>query len=331
MSSSASDKTASPRHIVVAAIAVTILLWGSAFVAIRAAVPALGSESLVSARLLLGAGVFGLLAKPLGIKLPTVAQLLLLGSISATGLVGYLLLLSAGESRVPAGVSAMIFATAPVLVLLLARLTLGERLDRPRWLGVAIALAGAATVSAAQGLGGGGSLVGALLVLAAVCCYAPWVILGKRAARTMRPQDVAAWSTWLAAIMTLPVGTGVPMAIAHAEPDVIFAVLFLGVVVTTIPLVLWTWVLGRVPASVASSSLLLIGPSAVVISWIALGETPSAIALVGGAVTLTGVTVTQLRPPRRPANPLLRTRNDLARRPEATAGTLRLRVKCSSS
>jgi drug/metabolite transporter (DMT)-like permease len=297
MSTRAANETpGSPRPAVVAAIAITVVLWGSAFVAIRAAAPEVGSQSLVSARLLLGASVFALLAKPLGIRRPRLAQLPLIGSISATGLVGYLLLLSAGESRVPAGVSAMIFATAPVLVLLLARVTLGERLHRSRWVGMAIALAGAGTVSAAQGLGDGGSLVGALLVLAAVCCYAPWVILGKRAARTMRPQDVAAWSTWLAATATLPLGIGVPSAFAHANASIIFSVLFLGVVVTTVPLVLWTWVLGRVSASVASSSLLLIGPSAVAISWIVLGETPAAAALGGGAVTLTGVSVTQLRP-----------------------------------
>ncbi len=296
MSNIANDKPSSPRPAVFIAIAATILLWGSAFVAIRSAAPSLGYGSLVSARLLLGAGVFALLARPLRIGIPKLKELPLLVAIGATGLVGYLLLLSAGESRVPAGVSAMIFATAPVLVLLLARFTLKERLATRSRCGVVVALAGGATVAAAQGFGDGGSPEGALLVLAAVCCYAPWVILSKRAVQTMRSHDIAAWSTWLAAIMTLPFGTHIPHNIAHAQPGAIAAVLFLGIVVTTVPLVLWTWVLVRVPVAVASSSLLLIGPSAVLISWIVLRETPGLTALLGGAITLGGVTLTQQRP-----------------------------------
>lgn len=158
--------------------------------------------------------------------------------------------------------------TRRVLVLLLGRATLGERLDRRRFLGIAVALAGAATVSASQGLGGRGNPAGPLLVLAAVCCYAPWVILSKRAVRTMPSQNIAAWSTWLAAFMTLPVSGHVPHDLAQAPTSAITAVIFLGIVVTTAPLVLWTWVLTRVPASSASSSLLLIGPSAILVSWI---------------------------------------------------------------
>jgi drug/metabolite transporter (DMT)-like permease len=188
----------------------------------------------------------------------------------------------------------MIFAVAPVLVVLLARVTLGERIEPRRRGGVAIALAGAAIVAAAQGVGDGGSLLGAALVVAAVCCYAPWVILSKRAARTMRPHDIAAWSTWLAAIMTLPAGSGLMHDVAHVRPSAIVAAVFLGVVVTTLPLVLWTWVLARVPASIASASLLLVGPSAVLISWIVLAETPAVGALIGGAITLGGVAIAQL-------------------------------------
>jgi drug/metabolite transporter (DMT)-like permease len=284
--------------VVVAAISVTIVLWGSAFVAIRAAAPSLGFQSLVCTRLLLGAAVFAILAKPLRVTRPALRQVPLLVALAATGLVGYLMLLSAGESQTPAGVSAMIFAAAPILVLLLARGTLGEQLHARRRCGVMIALAGAAVVSATQGFGGGGSPIGVLLVLAAVCCYAPWVILSKRAVRTMPSQSIAAWSTWLAALMSLPFSTSLPHHLTHADPTTLGAVLFLGAVVTTAPLILWTWVLSRVSASVAGSSLLLIGPAAVLISWVALGEAPKLAALLGGAVTLAGVVLTQRHPTR---------------------------------
>lgn len=289
---------------VIAAISVTVVLWGSAFVAIRATLPSLAFESLVSSRLLLGATAFAVLARPLGVRRPQLRQLPLLLAIGASGLFGYQMLLSAGETTLPAGTSAMLFAAAPVLASVLAGPVLGERLDRRRWGGVAVALVGVFVVSSTQGLAAGGSLTGALLVLAAVGCYAPWVILTKLAARTMGSFDVAAWSSWLAALMVLPFSGGVPGALAHAGAGTVAGVLYLGLVVTTIPLVLWSWVLRSVPASIASSSLLLIGPSALLCSWAVLGEAPALAALGGGAITLAGVATAQL--PRAPRLTLLR-------------------------
>jgi EamA-like transporter family len=143
----------------------TVVLWGSAFVAIRSALPSLGFESVVSGRLLLAAGIFAILARPLGVRRPARAELPLLAAIGATGLFGYQTLLSAGEERVPAGISALIFAAAPVLVLLLARPLLGERLNP-----TALRRCGArgirrGAVASTQGLAQGGDLGGSLLVL----------------------------------------------------------------------------------------------------------------------------------------------------------------------
>jgi drug/metabolite transporter (DMT)-like permease len=277
-----------------AAIGTTIVLWGSAFVAIRAALPSLGFESVVSGRLLLAAGIFAILARPLGVRRPARAELPLLAAIGATGLFGYQTLLSAGEEHVPAGISALIFAAAPVLVLLLARPLLGERLNRRRCAGVALAVSGVATVASTQGLAQGGDLGGSLLVFAAICCYAPWVILTKLATRRIPAPTVVAWSTWFAALLSLPFSAGLPHDLLRAQPSAIGAVVFLGVVVTTVPFALWTWALARVPAAAASSSLLLIAPAALIIAWLVLGERPPEIALIGGAVTLAGVTISQL-------------------------------------
>jgi hypothetical protein len=52
----------SPRLLVVAALAVTVGLWASAFVAIRVLLPALGPGGVASARLALAAVAFGVLA-----------------------------------------------------------------------------------------------------------------------------------------------------------------------------------------------------------------------------------------------------------------------------
>ena len=120
-----------------AAITVTVLLWGSAFVGIRAALPALGYANLASGRLLLAALTFAALSRRFPVSRPSRAQLPLLAALGATGYAGYQLLLSAGEQTVPAGTSALLFSAAPVLASALAGPLLGDRaqptrLDRPR-------------------------------------------------------------------------------------------------------------------------------------------------------------------------------------------------------
>lgn len=271
----------------VAAISTTILLWGGAFVAIRATLPAIGFAGLASGRLLLAALTFGALARPLGVRRPSGGELPALAVLGLTGYTGYQVLLSAGERTVPAGTSALIFAAAPVLATALAWPVLGERLGRRGWIGLAVALAGAALTAGTQGASGGAG--GIALVAAAVTLYAVWVVLQKRALRRLRAVDVTVWATWFGAAFSLPFATGLPHTVATAPAGALLGLLALGVVVTTVPFLLWSWTLSRLGASAAAPLLLLIGPAALVLGWAFLGEVPAAAAVIGGAVTLAGV------------------------------------------
>jgi drug/metabolite transporter (DMT)-like permease len=293
-----------PRPLLVAAMAATVLLWGSAFVGIRATLPALGYANLASGRLLLGALTLVVLARRMGVRRPTRSQLPLLVALGATGYAGYQLLLGAGEQTVPAGTSALLFAGAPVLAAVLARPILRERLSARKWSGLAVAVTGVAVVAATNGVSGEG-LGGAPLVLAAVVLYAIWVVLQKRALATMSAVDVTAWATWLGAGLCLPFASGLPHAAATAPASALASLLLLGSIVTTVPFLLWTWTLARVNATTAAPCLLLVSPAALLVAWLWLGETPALTALAGGALTLTGVATAQTGT--RTARPVIRT------------------------
>ena len=276
-----------------AAITLTVLLWGSAFVGTRSALPALGYANLASGRLLLAALTFAALSRRFPVSRPSLVQLPLLAALGATGYAGYQLLLSAGEQTVPAGTSALLFSAAPVLASALAGPLLGDRVSRRGWIGLALAVAG---VAISEG-GLSGPLTGGALILAAVCVYALWVVLHKRALPGMSAFAVTAWATWIGAAIALPFSSGLPHAAVTAPASALITLVLLGTVITTIPFLLWSWIMSRLDTTTAAPFLLLIAPATLLIAWTWLDEAPTALALTGGAVTLTGVAVAQLQPP----------------------------------
>jgi len=296
---------ASPRGLVVAALSATIILWGSAFAAIREALPSLGYGGLASGRLVLAALAFGVIALFTGIRRPARAELPVLAAMGATGYAGYQLLLSAGEQTVPAGTAALLLAIAPVIAAVLAGPVLGERLGRRGWAGLAVALAGAALVAFSHGGGHGAGLGGAALVAAAATVYAGWIVLQKRALRTMGPLHATTWATWFGALIALPFGHALPTTLGEASSSGLVALLVLGIVLSTVPFLLWAWTLARLPASVAAPALLMIGPAGVLLGWLLLGEQPALLALAGGAITLAGVGAVVVRGPLRWPRPRL--------------------------
>ena len=289
----------SSRPLVVPALAATILLWASAFVAIREALPSLGYGGLASGRLALAAVAFGAIALVARVRRPRRAELPVLAAMGATGYAGYQLLLSAGEQTVPAGTAALLLAICPVLAAVLAGPLLGERLGARGWVGLAIALAGAALVALSQHGAGGAGVGGALLVAAAAVLYSLWIVLQKRALRSMSPLHATTWATWFGALVALPFAHDLPASLGDATQGGITALLVLGLVLSTVPFLLWAWALQRLPASVAAPALLMVGPAGVLLGWLLLGEQPAPLALIGGAVTLAGVAAVQLRGPLR--------------------------------
>jgi drug/metabolite transporter (DMT)-like permease len=304
-----------------AAITATVLLWGWAFVGIRSALPALGYGNLVVGRFALAALMFALLARRLGVQRPSRRQLPLLAVLGATGYAGYQLLLSAGERTVPAGTSALIFSFAPVLALVLARPVLGERVSRRTWIGLAVAICGIALSEGATAT----APLGGALILGGVTLYALWIVLQKRALRSLKPVTVTAWGTWFGALWALPFGTGLPGAVASAPAGALLTLLALGAIVTTVPFLLWTWTLSQLDAGRAAPIMLLIAPATLLIGFVWLGEVPSVAAVAGGALTLAAVASSTIRGfamPRRGAAPLPRTPG-LRLAPAATARSSR--------
>ncbi|HEX4571354.1 MAG TPA: DMT family transporter [Dongiaceae bacterium] len=146
------------------ALSVTILIWASAFPAIRAALTGFGAVELGAARFAvaaLPAALFLLIARP---PLPAWRELwrFLAGGLFFVAL--YTVLLNLGEQTVSAGPASFIINVNPIITALLAILFLRESFGRTQWLGTALSFAGIGLIA----LGEGGRMridAGALLIL----------------------------------------------------------------------------------------------------------------------------------------------------------------------
>jgi drug/metabolite transporter (DMT)-like permease len=212
----------------VGALAATIFLWAGSFAAVRASVGHFGPLPLTSARLLIAALAFAGLSLAVRIRLPARAdwgRLLLAGLL---GMSGYQLLLNSGQVRVTAATASVIIATSPVIAVLLARALLGEQLTVLRAIGVAVAFVGAAI--AAGGDSNGLRLEPAsLLIFAAAASQAGYFVVLKPLLATYSPVEATAWTTWLAALSSLPLAADLPKAVVGAPTVANVAVLALGI------------------------------------------------------------------------------------------------------
>jgi drug/metabolite transporter (DMT)-like permease len=124
-----------------------VVLWASAFPAIRVAAPDLGVIGLSVARLAV-ASLSLLAVAPLAhVRLPERRHLPLLVAAAFFGMTAYQLLLNAAELHVPAGTASILVAAAPLVSVAIATLFLGEQLTLVRVAGSVVAIGGVAAVS----------------------------------------------------------------------------------------------------------------------------------------------------------------------------------------
>ena len=289
--------TNSQRLRAVAALAVTVVFWGSAFVAIRAVVSAgvYSPGQLSAARLLVAAFLLGILvAARGGIRIPEKRDILTFFALGATGQMLYQLLLNAGERTVDGGTAALLIAIAPMLAALTAVVTLGERLTLAGWIGTAVAFVGAAMIALAAGasLSGG---IGILQVLAATCLWAIYLVIQKTLADRYDSLELTAWPMWIGAALLLPFAAGLPRIVVTAPWTATAAVIFLGAFCSVAAFMTWAYAIRRLPVTVATSALYAVPVAAFIVGIVFLGEVPPPSALLGGSIAIIGVALVQLK------------------------------------
>jgi drug/metabolite transporter (DMT)-like permease len=279
-----------------AAALVTVLLWASAFVAIRHVGRSFSPGPLALGRLVVGSVVLSIVV---GLRAagspahrgqwPSRRQWMPLIACGLLWFGVYNVALNAGERRVDAGTAAMIAAVGPVLLAILAGLFLGEGFPRRLLVGSVIAFGGVVVIGAATSSRSAADLGGVVLCIVSAAAYAVAVVAQKPLLSHLPALKVTWLACMIGAVGCLPFTAELAREVAAAPLAAIAWVAYLGALPTALAFTTWAYALSRTTAGRLGSSLYLVPPVAILLGWWLLGETPVPLAFGGGALCLGGV------------------------------------------
>lgn len=302
------------RVLLVGAGAVTVVLWASAFVGIRAAAGDFDPGALTLGRIAVGTVALAIFQvatrRRRGTRVPSVARRrvrdaprwVVIGVI-AWGVAWfgvYNLALNAAERHIDAGTAALLVNIAPMITAVLAGLLLGEGFPRRLLLGMFVSLMGVIVVAIATSTGRFDAIGVALGVLAAVI-YGAAATVQKRLLQHLDSSTMTLIGCLAGTLACLPFLPNLLRALEAAPASSILAVVYLGVFPTAVAFTTWGYVLSRASAGRTAATTYAVPAVVILLSWLVLNETPPALAIAGGAVALAGVAIATRRrrtPPR---------------------------------
>lgn len=278
-----------------AAALISVCLWGSAFVGIRAVTRQIAPGALALGRLGIGTVILGAVLLRRGGALPTrrEAALLILAGVLWFGV--YNVALNTAEATLDAGTAAMIVNLAPLIVVALAWIILKETLTPAVVAGGLVAFAGVVIIGLSTAARHA-PLAGMLLCLLATVAAASGLVAQKPVLARLSALQV----TWTCCMVGAVCCAGYAPTLMHdlhrASGANIAGLVYLGVFPTSVAFTTWAYALARLPASRVASMVYVVPVIAIAISWILLGEVPTVMAILGGAVCMGGVIIARRRP-----------------------------------
>lgn len=213
-------------------------------------------------------------------------------------------------------------ATGPIVILLIGRAFLGERLGRRKILGILLAMAGALVVSMPELLIPSSSqlvtsaalqpgrpdfqmILGDLLVLLSIALWACFTVGGKSLSRTIPAHILTARMTYAGTLTVIPIALlesgGSLSHLWNLPAQVWGALAFLGIGCSFGATLLYMKALKNLEAGQVGAFLYTVPPMTCLLTWLQGGMPPQTGVIIGGLTVLAGVWLSESRTVRNPA------------------------------
>ncbi|MBI3965733.1 MAG: DMT family transporter [Chloroflexi bacterium] len=276
-------------------LAGTAGLWGGSAIAVKLALPDLPPVTIAAARFATGAVTLVLLLRwrgelslPPARQIPIMLVLGLLGGLGFTGLYTYAL------QYTGAGEGSLIAALSPIVTVLVAAATIGERITGQKLVGTMLSFAGVAALVGFGPVTGTGEhrLFGDLVMIAAALSWGSYSVVARVAMRETPMLHVSAYSVLVGAVGLAVVAAFEPQRVS--DPLAIrwqtwLCVLYMGVPATALGYLWWNEGVRRIGASRAAAFSNLSPVSSVVGGYLMLGERFAPGQIVGAALVIAGL------------------------------------------
>jgi drug/metabolite transporter (DMT)-like permease len=271
------------------AFAAVSVIWGIPYVFIKVAVDdGVPPAFLAWVRVVIGAGVLVVLAWRAGILRPVRDRLRWLVAFAVVEIVVPFPLIAAGEQHVDSSVAAIVIATAPLFVALLAlRFDATERTGGRRLAGLFIGLGGVVALVGVDIAGEADELLGVAALIVAAFGYAAGPMILKRHLADLDQRAVMGAGLCVAAVLLAPGAVLDPPA-AMPSGAALVALAVLGLVCTAAGLVVYGMLVAEAGAGRALVITYVNPVVAVALGMVFLGERPGPGALAGLALILAG-------------------------------------------
>ncbi|HDG1197836.1 TPA: DMT family transporter [Staphylococcus aureus] len=269
----------------------TIILWGSAFPMIKIALNDFSAESLSAFRLILATII--LLPFVIIKKLPTpeLRDIPVIFILGFCGFVIYHTALNFGETLISVGISGILVSTTPIFSSALAYIFLKEHFSKWNWLSSLVAFIGISIISISKDDYTTINVLGVFIILLASFSESLYFTFQKKYIEKYGFIAFTLYTIMASSPFMLIFIPEIINDIHGATFTSIVSVLYLAIFPTIIPYVLLAYIVKSVGVSDATMSLYLTPIVSLLLSYLLLDELPTTLAIIGGIITLLGVSL----------------------------------------
>ncbi|HDF7646285.1 TPA: DMT family transporter [Staphylococcus aureus] len=269
----------------------TIILWGSAFPMIKIALNDFSAESLSAFRLILATII--LLPFVIIKKLPTpeLRDIPVIFILGFCGFVIYHTALNFGETLISAGISGILVSTTPIFSSALAYIFLKEHFSKWNWLSSLVAFIGISIISISKDDYTTINVLGVFIILLASFSESLYFTFQKKYIEKYGFIAFTLYTIMASSPFMLIFIPEIINDIHGATFTSIVSALYLAIFPTIIPYVLLAYIVKSVGVSDATMSLYLTPIVSLLLSYLLLDELPTTLAIIGGIITLLGVSL----------------------------------------